>query len=319
MHDERILEIAKAFSDRLRIRIVEELSSGRLRRYTEIMKSLGLDAVDDSSKFAYHMGILTEANIAEKVEDCYRITQGGKEIFQAMVKVAEGWPEFQYQDSLKKFNGKDVNKLLWSRALLFSSFPWIGWALTVGIEKGLIEYLSVILVVGLTSFLLGAYWALKLKRDFWDPQWEKFLEACRRILGRNGLLVSIVTTLNMLALVFLQFIIFSMYRDLLKYDLFTLYLISGCLAALIICIYLSKMLTTIWDGTTYGLKVNDYSVSLKIGYTMVLGIIGIISTLMIVYGLSESSCGYVGAGIGCLGGGVGIRKEYQKNTGVLKF
>lgn len=312
MQDAKILEIAKAFSDRLRIRIVEELSSGRPRRYTEIMKALGLDTVADSSKFAYHMGILTEANIAEKVEDSYRITQGGKEIFQAMVKVAEGWPEFQYQDSLKKFNGKDVNKLLWSRTLLFSSFIWIGWALTVGIEKGLNEYSSLMLVVGSISLILGAYWVLKLKRDLWDPQWEKFLDACRRILGRNGLLVSIVTTLNMLAMVFLQLIILFMYRDLLKYDLFTLYLVSGCLAALILSIYLSKMLTNIWDGTTYGLKVNDYSVSLKIGYTMVLGIVGIIGTLMIIYGLSESSSGYVGAGIGCLGGGVGILKEYKK-------
>jgi DNA-binding transcriptional ArsR family regulator len=312
MHDAKVLEIAKAFSDGLRVRIVEELSSGKPKRYTEVMKALGLDVVEGSSKFAYHMGILTEAGIAEKIEDNYRITQGGKEIFQAMVKVAEGWPNYRYQDSLKRIEGKDINKLLWSRTLLFSSFFWLAWALSVGIEKGLNEYSSLMLVVGSISFILGAYWAFKLKRDFWDPQWEKFLEACRIILGRNGLLVSLVTALNMLALIFLQLIVIFMYRDFLKFDLFTLYLASGCFGALILSIYLSKMLTNIWDGTTYGIKVNDYGVNLKIGYTMVLGIIGVVGGLMIVYGLSESSSGHIGAGIGCLGGGIGIRKEYKK-------
>ncbi len=99
MQENKILEIAKALSDELRIRIVGALSSGRPMRCTEVMKALDMDAAVDSSKFAYHMAMLTEAGIAEKVDDSYRFTHGGKEKFIAMVKVAKGWPDYQYQDS----------------------------------------------------------------------------------------------------------------------------------------------------------------------------------------------------------------------------
>jgi hypothetical protein len=107
----------------LRIKIVGVLSSGRPMRYTEVMKALDIDAALDSSKFVYHMAVLTEAGIAEKVDDSYRITQGGKKIFNAMVKVADGWPDYQYQDSLKRMKGGEMNRLLWFRMLLMVT-PW---------------------------------------------------------------------------------------------------------------------------------------------------------------------------------------------------
>jgi len=61
MEVEKVLSIGRALSDELRIRILVTLESGEMRRYTDLMKILGLDIAEGSSKFAYHIGVLVEA------------------------------------------------------------------------------------------------------------------------------------------------------------------------------------------------------------------------------------------------------------------
>jgi len=312
MQESKILEIAKALSDELRIRIVGVLSSGRPMRYTEVMKALGMDAAVDSSKFAYHMGVLTDAGIAEKVDDSYRVTQGGKEIFKAMVKVAEGWPDYQYQDSLKRMKGDDMNRLLWSRMLLAVT-PWCLLAPFIWWKAEGLKTAPMMLVVGLLFLLLGLYW-LKRLRYFWDPKWEKFFNACETVLGKNGIMVGFINVLNQSALVILLLTIYFVEKGRLSLDPLTFAIIVGCLGGLITTIGLSRKLSILWDGVSTGVQVPDFSESMKLGYKFVMGVFIIVGALFMAHGVTEAVSGSVGAGIGLIGGTFGGWRDYRKYT-----
>lgn len=265
------------------------LSSGRPMRYTEVMKALDMDAALDSSKFAYHMAVLTEAGIAEKVDDSYRITQGGKEIFKAMVKVAEGWPDYQYQDSLKRMKGGDVNRLLWSITFLDNSYWWIvGPFLSVWLEKKFENTIFVLFGFLFLFLLIGVYWYLKLKNDFWNPKWGKFFYAAINILGKNGIFAGFIKNLNNLIVALLLTIGYLMVVKVLSIDLFTFSLISGCFILFVISICLSRRLSKIWDDLCRGLQVSDFSTMMDLGYRSIMVVFFSIGMLSIFYMVSES-------------------------------
>ncbi len=174
MGTERILDIAKAFSDEMRVRIVGILAPGMPMRYSVIMKELELDVASESNKFAYHMGILTDAGIAEKVDDSYRITQGGKKVFQSMAEVSEKWAKLRYQDSLKRLKGQDVQKLIWSRSFLSISPLWLLYSYVLWFPRS--NKIAIpMLATGLALLSLGLYWTSMNIEDLWNPRWRAVL------------------------------------------------------------------------------------------------------------------------------------------------
>lgn len=311
METDRILDIAKAFSDEMRIRIVSILAPGKPMRYTVIMKELELDAASESSKFAYHMGILTDAGIAEKVDDSYRITQGGIKVFQSMVDVSEKWANLRYQDSLKRLKGQDVQKLIWSRSLLsvcpywlfYSYFLWFVRSTKISIPM---------FAVGVALLSLGLYWTRKNVEDLWNPQWEKFLEACAIVLGKNGLITGLITTLTSLGLIFLAILGSFLGEGILTLGPIAYSTILGCFAALIVGIYLSMKLGLLWESVTYGIPVPDLSGSLRLGYRIVLTILATTGMIFIAYGAYIGWGGHIGGGIGVFGSTYGIWKDYRR-------
>lgn len=325
MEDKRILDVAKALSDDLRIRIVEVLVAGKSRSYTDIMNDLGLDAIDDSSRFAYHIGVLTETGIVEKVRDGYQITKGGKEVFTAMSRVSKSWKGFAYYDSLKRLSGSDTIRLIWARTLLMASVFWLFFTPMLWLE-GSHEIAFLMTTVGSISLLLGAYLSIRLRGNFGNDLWKVFLsvEHCAKVLGRNGIIVSLTSTLSSLGFIGLVLVVFAIGVGLLSIDLLAVSVILGSLVTLIISVYLSRKIAFLWESVSIGTQIPDYSGGMRLGYKLVIGVQIIISIIFIAFGASQvkvigkGAFGYVGAGLGFLGSAVGTWMEYKKRaTGLI--
>jgi len=305
METGRILDIAKAFSDEMRISIVGILASGEPKRYTAIINELGLDATSDSSKFAYHMGILTDAGIAEKVDDSYRITQGGRKVFQSMVDVSEKWADFKHQDSLKQLKGHEVNKLIWSRTLIYSSPLWLLDSYALWFHNKIVIALPMF-AIGVVVLSLGAYWLYKNHENFWKPNWDKFLESCAHVLGKNGLITGLISILNIIGLTTLPLLGMLVGFGQLKPGLILFSTFIGCLLSIAVSVYLSWKLMFFWNSEYYGIPVLDYSNKIKLGYISIAAIIFSIGFSIIAYGVSQTNVLGINAAGGVIGGGVGV-------------
>lgn len=77
---ERLSSILKASSDDLRITIIELLDKEGPKSYSELMKSLALNPIQDAGRFAYHLKMLTKSGLVDmnKRLKKYKITDLGK-------------------------------------------------------------------------------------------------------------------------------------------------------------------------------------------------------------------------------------------------
>ena len=305
----KMLEISSALSDELRIKVLYILASEKPMRYSEIMKSLGLDVTGDSSKFAYHVGVLCDAGLMEKVDDSYRITQGGKEVFSSIRRVAEGWAEYRYRDSIKRMTGRDLNKKIWSNTLLWSGINWI---LTSALElktnpNVIYPYM---MASGLAFLALSGYWMYELRDDFSDVKLERFLAAAINMLGENGLIMGLIQALSSLGLITLAIVGHFLGRGMMSLDLLTMLIVSAAIGALFLGLYLSSRLTRWWDVYLSGGTVRDHSRDIDVIYHLLLGILVMSGVIMMLYGS-------VGGGIGVLGAAFGIWNGFNKYRKLL--
>jgi hypothetical protein len=273
-------------------------------RYSEIMKALEIDLTDDSSKFAYHVGVLVDARIMEKIDDQYRLTQGGKEIFSSLVRVTDDWSKFEYQDSLRRISGGDVTKHIWSSTFILSSIPFIFYTYPmIQINPNLYAQLS--MIIGTLILSLGVYWQYQSKNNFDDLKLEKFQDAVRSILGDNGMLVYMVIVLGQLGFIGIAVFLFFMMNGTWVISPATLSIFASCSLLILLGVYFSSVLSVIWRKASYGYEVPNYAGSAKVVFFVVAG-------AMVSLGLWELGRGSLGGGMGILGSSFGICNGVRK-------
>ena len=298
----KVLDMSSALSDEQRIRILEALLPGKPLRYTEIMKRLGLD-VADSSKFAYHMGVLCDANLAEKVNDHYRITHGGREVYSSLVRAAEGWTEYTYRDSLGRLNGRDVTTKIWASTLLLSSPAWILYGFSNWGADPEASYLY-ILVCGLLFLAVGAYGHYRVSDDFSDIKLEKFTEAAAVMLGKNGRAISLIQSLSLLGIIIIVTVWMFLEKGILSVSLLAALLTAGAAGLLVVAAYLSSRLAQWWDSYNEGEAMKDYSREIDAVYYTLLGVLVISGVLLVLYGHTGGGFGVLGAAAGTWNDGI---------------
>ena len=304
---DKILDITKALSDELRLDIVRALVSGKPRRYTDIMNDLGMDVVTDSSKFAYHIGVLIASGILEKHGDGYAITPGGKEVLQGMTRISQGWGRFGYTESLKKMTGHDIIRVTWARTLLAVGSYWLLIPIPIwyGGKYGYAPYMT---LVGLVALSMGVYLIVSLRDVFDNDLWKTFfsLEACKSALGENGYLIDRIKNLGIYSNLGLALIFAFISSGPLVIGPLTLGIISMCLVVLFISVYWSRMLPLFWDQISEIKLALDFEEKIDFQSRFTSGFQVVIGTIFITFGASqlaitgESAFGYLGMGVGCL-------------------
>lgn len=306
----RIQDISNALSDEMRIRILEALLPWKPLRYTEIMKELSLDVVADSSKFAYHMGVLCEASLTEKRGEYYCITHGGKELMASFMKVSEDWQEYRYRDGLMDLTGRDVVTKMWSSTFLLSSplFLFNSFA-SWGAPPSTLNV--VMLVSGVLLLVTGGYGYYKISDGFSDIKLARFIQNASRMLGGNGKAMSLIQAFTGLGIITLSIIMFFIENGTLGYSGFTLLLTGGATLSLALGVYLSSCLSGWWEVYKTGGTVLDYSKEIDTVYYLLLGVLVIIGFLMI-------AGGNLGGGVGVIGATVGIWNDYNRYSKSLR-
>ena len=191
METNRVQGISKALSDDLRVAIVEMLAYGKPRRYSEIMSELGLDNIADSSKFAYHMSVLTESGIVEKSNDKYRISSGGREVIQGLKKITDGWTRYGYEAALSRLTREDLSKLVWARLIIQICPYWILNPLLMLISSDQVlypEYILMYVALGVLFLISAFYFIVHQRGTFNNDAWMTYfsVEASRDLLGEVG-------------------------------------------------------------------------------------------------------------------------------------
>ena len=311
MEVEKVLSIGRALSDELRIRILVTLESGEMRRYTDLMKILGLDIAEGSSKFAYHIGVLVEAGLIEKVDDHYRLTHGGNEILSSLDKVTCRWEKLEYQDSLRRKTGTNINKKIWSTILLWTSVNDLLYAFTFR-PKGpsLITYSMII--AGFVFLALGFYWQLEIKEEFGDLKLERLQEAGKAMLGKNGVIISLIYVLGQLGSSGIVILMLFYGMGTIEIGLFSTLILVACSSSIVLGLYFSWRLSSLWDAFSHGDEMADVSSQGRIVFNVLMCVLLLIALWQIGYGFSISSSGIIGGGIGILGAFIGILRGYRK-------
>lgn len=304
MDASKLLDVSSALSDEQRIRILEALLPGKPLRYTEIMKRLDLDVAADSSKFAYHMGVLCDANLAEKVNEHYRITHGGREVYTSLTRAAEGWAEYTYRDSLGRLTGRDVATKIWASTLLLSSPAWILYGFSNWGAEPRASYLYM-LACGLLFLAAGAYGFYRVSDDFSDIKLERFTGAAAAMLGPNGRAISLIQSLSLLGFITLSIVWMFLESGALSVSLLTAVLTAGAAGLLVVSTYLSSRLARWWDSYNEGEATQSYSLEIDIIYHVLLGALVISGALLILYG-------HLGGGVGVLGAAAGTWSDGNK-------
>ncbi len=306
----RIQDISNALSDEMRVRILEALLPRKPLRYTEVMKELGLDVVADSSKFAYHIGVLCEAGLAEKRGEYYAATHGGRELMASFTKVSEDWREYRYRDSLMGLTGRDVVVKMWSSTFLLSSPFLIFYSLTSwGAPPSTLNV--VMLALGFLLLVTGGYGYYRVSDGFSDIKLERFIENASRMLGGNGKAMSLIQALAGIGIITLSIIMFFIENETLSLSWFTLLLTGGAVLALALGVHLSSSLSGWWETYKVGGTVQDHSKEIDRVYYLLMAVL-LASGFMMVAG------GHLGGGAGILGATAGIWNDYGRYSRSLK-
>jgi len=310
MDSARIQNISNALSDEMRVNILETLLPGKPLRYTEIMKALGLDVTADSSKFAYHMGVLCEAGLAEKRGECYAVTHGGRELMASFKKVSEDWQEYRYQDTLMGLTGRDVVTKMWSSTFLFSSPLLIFNSLVSwGTPPSTLDV--VMLVSGALLLVTGGYGYYVVSDGFSDIKLERFFKNASRMLGENGKAMSLIQALAGLGIVTLSLIMFSIENGTLGYSGLTLLLTAGAMLSLAVGMHLSSSLSYWWEIYRTGGTVQDYSREIDRVYYLLMAV-------LVATGFTIIAKGSLGGGAGVFGAAAGTWNDYNRYSRSLK-
>jgi len=310
MDSARIQNISNALSDEMRVNILETLLPGKPLRYTEIMKALGLDVTADSSKFAYHMGVLCEAGLAEKRGECYAVTHGGRELMASFKKVSEDWQEYRYQDTLMGLTGRDVVTKMWSSTFLFSSPLLIFNSLVSwGTPPSTLDV--VMLVSGALLLVTGGYDYYVVSDGFSDIKLERFFKNASRMLGENGKAMSLIQALAGLGIVTLSLIMFSIENGTLGYSGLTLLLTAGAMLSLAVGMHLSSSLSYWWEIYRTGGTVQDYSREID-------GVYYLLMAVLVATGFTIIAKGSLGGGAGVFGAAAGTWNDYNRYSRSLK-
>lgn len=300
----RIQDISNALSDEMRVRILEALLPGKPLRYTEIMKALGLDVAADSSKFAYHMGVLCDAGLAEKRGECYAVTHGGRELMASFKKVSEDWQELRYRDSLMGLTGSDVVVKMWSSTFLLSS-PFLVFYSLTGWEAPPSSLNVVMLVLGFLLLATGGYGYYTVSEGFSDVKLERFIQNASRMLGGNGKAMSLIQALAGLGVITISIVLFFLQNGTLSPSGFTLVLAGGAFLSLALGVHLSSSLSGWWETYKAGGSVQDHSNEIDRVYYLLMAVLVAIGFLMI-------AGGHLGGGLGVFGATAGIWNDYSR-------
>jgi DNA-binding transcriptional ArsR family regulator len=316
---DKILEITKALSDELRLKILKALDSGKAKRYTEIMSDIGMDAVADSSKFAYHVGVLVASGLVEKHGDGYEITPGGKEVLREMTSVSQGWDRFGYRASLERFTGRDLIKVTWARILLSASPFWLLFPLDV-LYEGKYGYASLMIAVGLATISISSYLMVSLRGLFDHDLWKTYfsLEAGRSALGEKGCMIDRVMKLSSFTNISLVLVVDFLVLGRISHGPLTIGIITTCLLMMVVSILWSRRIPSLWSQVSQIRLSLDFGDEIESHSHLTIGVLVVIGAMFITLGatqlshIGKATFGYVGGGVGCFGSALGYWMKFRK-------
>jgi len=254
-----LIQIGKALSDELRVKILTELSTKPPMRHTDLLKSIGLDGAE-SNKLTYHLNILLDAGLIIKLDHHYKSTERGIEIYKSLSITIEDWEELAYSDQLKTLTGIEATSLLCSEPLRGSGYMYASIGVLLYLFLRNTSYL-ILLVVGLLA--LGSSYIYKPpKTDFEDN--IKVQKHITRLLGENRLMpILIFETLN-ISSGLLMLIILLLDLEFIQIGFQVYAMIGIILINVWLFIWLIRSMQRAWDIIQQDKKPVDYQQSLLI-------------------------------------------------------
>ena len=254
-----LIQIGKALSDELRVKILTELSTKPPMRHTDLLTSIGLDGAE-SNKLTYHLNILLDAGLIIKLDNHYKASERGREIYESLTDTIDEWEELAYRDELISLSGTEAVSLLCSDSLKISGYTYaaMGVLFYIGLRNP--AYLLLV-ILGSIAFFLGSYYKAP-KHSFEDKR--KIIKHLEKLLGDNRLLpvlifenINIGTGMFFLVIILVDHKIISLGFE--AYVLLFFFIIS-----LSMSVWLSKQMKMIWDAIRNGKKPDSYKDSLLI-------------------------------------------------------
>jgi len=255
---EEIHKVSKALSDEFRVRIISTLIDGPPQRYSDLLHNLYLEDTVDSGKLAYHLNILSASGLVTKVNDTYRVTEMGCQIYASMKQTVASWDELVLREDLKSFSVWEVIMLLWSEGLnnLGIVFTVIG-VVTLFQSSNLVY--GLLASMGILLLLLGR----QSKPKNWEDRKET-VEHLKRLLDGNRLMPGLISTLGIFGSTILIAIGTLVTMNYIALDYLLQVVMLECLLGLIVAIWLTRRMNEIWTDFQAGKKPRDYGDALGI-------------------------------------------------------
>jgi DNA-binding HxlR family transcriptional regulator len=255
---EEIHRVSKALSDEFRVRIMSTLIEGPPQRYSELLHELYPEDTGDSGRLAYHLNILSASGLVTKVNDTYRVTEMGCQVYASMKQTVESWDELVLREELKSYSVWEVIFLLWSEGLnnLGIIFTVIG---VVTLFKNSNLVYGLFAVVGILFLLLGR----QSKHSNWEDR-EGAVEHLKRLLDGNRMMPGLISILGILGSTILIAIGTFTIMNYMTLDYLLEVVVLECLLGLTVSIWLTRKMTEVWKDFQAGNKPRDYGDALGI-------------------------------------------------------
>jgi DNA-binding transcriptional ArsR family regulator len=256
---QNIPKVAKALSDDLRVRIIRVLLEKPPLRYTDILSGIDLDNSTDSGKLAYHLNILTGADLVIKTEDSYRVTEMGCQVYASMTQTVADWEDLAFREELKNFSGWKVVSLLWSDSLNNAGiiFTTIGFILYFTNREPIYGVLA---AIGIILLILNKYW----KSQIPEEDIAKTIKHLKHLLGENRLIPELIVGIGVNCVTFLIILGLIYLTKMIQLDSFYTVIMLGCIPGVWVGIWLTQRMIEVWESFQDGVKPRNYSTTLHI-------------------------------------------------------
>lgn len=255
---EEIHKVSKALSDEFRVKIISTLIEGPPQRYSDLLHKLYTEGSGDSGKLAYHLNILSASGLVTKVNDRYRVTEMGCQVYASMKQTVDDWDELTLREDLKNYSAWDVTFLLWS-----DSFQNIGSIIT---PLGVIFTINTGKIVHGIIPLLGVILLLLSRRSKPGTSEEKrsAVKHLKQLLGGNRLLPGLINALGILgSTVFVAYALlvvtnYTTFNSLLRIVMLEVVL------GLTVAAWLTRRMGEVWKDFRQGRKPKNYGDTLQL-------------------------------------------------------
>ncbi|MBD3207636.1 hypothetical protein GF319_15005 [Candidatus Bathyarchaeota archaeon] len=248
---EEIHRVSKALSDEFRVRIMSTLIEGPPQRYSELLRELYPEDTGDSGRLAYHLNILSASGLVTKVNDTYRVTEMGCQIYASMKQTVESWDELVLREELKSFSVWEVTMLLWSESFQNIGGIMVSLGIYFTAQTGEIVY-GLIPLMGLLLAYLG-----RTSTPNTEDR-KEVVSHLKRLLGKNRLMPGLINTLGIFGSTIIVALGLLNIAGIREFDnLLRIIVLEGILGVAV-ALWLSSRMYDVWGDFQQGRRPKDY-------------------------------------------------------------